>query len=208
MAKSGARQPGKSGAATRGALVTAARQTLIDEGFSRTSARAIAARAGCSQASLFYHFSGVPEVLLAVLDETSDRRMAAYREPMLQARTPAQLLRVGRQIADTDLESGDLRVLVELIAGTHSEPGLKTEVAQRIDRWEELVTQVAARFIPRMLRSRVRPESVAHAVVAGFLGLEMLRDLRGGAAATDAVLEDLEEVGRLASASDSDGDVS
>lgn len=180
--------------------MAAARRTLIEEGFSRTSARAIAARAGCSQASLFYHFSGVPEVLLAVLDETSDRRMAAYREPLLQARTPVQLLRLGRQIADADLQSGDLRILVELVAGSHSEPGMKAEVARRIERWEELVAQVAARFMPGFLRSRLRPEAVAHAVVAGFLGLEMLRDLRGDAAASDAVLEDLEKVGRLAGA--------
>lgn len=200
MAKSGARQPSRTGAATREALVAAARRTLIEEGFSRTSARAIAARAGCSQASLFYHFSGVPEVLLAVLDETSDRRMAAYREPLLQARTPVQLLRLGRQIADADLQSGDLRILVELVAGSHSEPGMKAEVARRIERWEELVAQVAARFMPGFLRSRLRPEAVAHAVVAGFLGLEMLRDLRGDAAASDAVLEDLEKVGRLAGA--------
>lgn len=200
MAKSGARKSSRTGAATRESLVAAARRTLIEEGFSRTSARAIAARAGCSQASLFYHFSGVPEVLLAVLDETSDRRMEAFREPLFQARTPAQLLRLGRRVADADLQNGDLRVLVELIAGSHSEPDLKTRVAERIDRWEELVAEVAGRFIPALLRTRVRPAAVAHAVVAGFLGLEMLRDLRGGTAATDAVLEDLEEVGHLAEA--------
>lgn len=201
VAKSGARQPNRSGAATREALVVAARQTLIEDGFSRTSARAIASRAGCSQASLFYHFGGVPEVLLAVLDEISNRRMATYGEPLLQARTPTQLLRLGRQIADADLHNGDLRVLVELVAGAHSEPGLKADIARRIDRWEELVTQVAQRFMPPFLRSLVRPEVIAHAVVAGFLGLEMLRDLRDDSAATDAVLEDLERVGRLAGAS-------
>lgn len=41
---------------------------------------------------------------------------------------------------------------------------------------------------------------VAHAVVAGFLGLELLRDLRGDDAGTEDVLEDLEQVGRVAGA--------
>lgn len=51
MAKSGAKERVGSGAATRAALIGAARRTLIEEGFSRTSARAIATRAGCSQGS-------------------------------------------------------------------------------------------------------------------------------------------------------------
>ena len=61
----------------------------------------------------------------------------------------------------------------------------------------ELVAEVAERFIPRPLRRTVRPAVVAHAVVAGFLGLELLRDLRGDGAGTADVLADLERVGRL-----------
>lgn len=195
--KTGTRGPNRSGAATRAALVCAARQTLVEDGFARTSARSVAGRAGCSQASIFYHFAGVPELLLAVLDEVSDRRMAAYREPLLAARTPAALARLGRRIATEDVRSGDLRVLVELVAGAPTVPGLKAQVAERIGRWEELVAQAAARFIPPPLRNRVRPDVVAHAVVAGFLGLELLRDLRDDSAGTDEVLTDLEQVGRL-----------
>lgn len=198
MAKPGARERAGSGRTTRAALVDAARRTLIEEGFARTSARAIAGRAGCSQASVFYHFAGVPDLLLAVLDEISERRMAAYRDDLLAARTPAQLLRLGRRIADADLRSGDLRVLVEMVAGAGTVPGLKAEVATRIAPWEELVAEVATRFIPTPLRSRLRPAVVAHAVVAGFLGLELLRDLRAEAAPTEEVLDGLERVGRLA----------
>lgn len=198
MAKSGPRTANRSGTATRDSLVAAARRTLVEEGFARTSARAVAERAGCSQASVFYHFDGVPEMLLAVLDEVSDRRMAAYREPLLAARTPAQLARLGRRIAAEDVASGDLRVLVELVAGAPTVPGLKAQVAERIARWEELVAQVAERFIPGLLRTRVRPAVVAHAVVAGFLGLELLRDLRDDGAGTEDVLTDLEQVGRVA----------
>lgn len=198
MANSGAREANRAGAATKHALVVAARATLVEEGFARTSARAIAGRAGCSQASLFYHFAGVPELLLAVLDEVSERRMAAYREPLLAARTPAQLARLGRRIADEDVRSGDLRVLVELVAGAPTVPGLRAQVAERIARWEALVEKVAERFIPGLLRSKIRPAVVAHAVVAGFLGLELLRDLREDGTGTEDVLTDLEQVGRLA----------
>ena len=197
MARSGAQPRTRPESGTRAALVDAARRTLVEEGFGRTSARAVAERAGCSQASIFYHFAGMPDLLLAVLDEISARRMAAYRDELLAARTPAQLLRLGRRIADADLRSGDLRVLVEMVAGAPTVPGLRAEVAERIAPWEELMTQVAGRFIPAPLRSRLRPAVVAHAVVAGFLGLELLRDLRGDSAPTDAVLDGLTDVGRL-----------
>lgn len=198
MTTARARRANRSGAATREALVAAARDSLVEDGFARTSARSVAGRAGCSQASVFYHFEGVPDLLLAVLDEVSDRRMAAYREPLLAARTPGQLARLGRVIAAEDVRSGDLRVLVELLAGAPAVPGLKAQVAERIARWEELVAQVAEHVIPRPLRRTVRPAVFAHAVVAGFLGLELLRDLRDDGAGTEEVLTDLEQVGRLA----------
>lgn len=200
MAKPGAREGTRTTSWTRSALIAAGRQTLIEEGFARTSARSIASRAGCSQASVFYHFSGVPELLLAVMDEISDRRMAAYRDQLLAARTPGQLLRLGRRIADADLASGDLRVLVEMVAGAPTVPGLKAQVAARIDPWEELVAEVAARFLPRPLRSVLSPGTAAHAVVAGFLGLEMLRDLRDDGSATQDVLDGIEQVGLAAGA--------
>ena len=197
MAKSGVREGGRAPSEMRAALVAAGRQTLIEEGFGRTSARAIAARAGCSQASVFYHFSGVPELLLAVLDEVGDRRMAAYRSALLEARTPGQLLRLGRRIADDDIRSGDLRVLVELVAGAPTVPGLKAQVAERIAPWEDLVAEVAGRFLKGPLRSVLSPAAVAHAVVAGFLGLELLRDLRDDATSTEEVLDGLERVSRV-----------
>lgn len=200
MAKSGAREGVRSGASTRAALVAAARATLVEEGFTRTSARAIAARAGCSQGSVFYHFPGVPELLLAVMDEVSDLRMTAYREPLLAARTPVKLARLGRQIVEDDIRSGDLRVLVEMIAGAASMPGMQGEVAKRIAPWEELVAQVAGRFIPGPLRSRLKPDVVAHAVVAGFLGMELLRDLRQDDSRANEVLNGLEQVGQLTGA--------
>ena len=86
------------------------------------------------------------------------------------------------------------------MAGAPTVPGLKAQVAERIARWEELVGQMAKRLIPGPLQSRIRPAVVAHTVVAGFLGLELLRDLREDTTSTDDVFQDLEQVGHLAGA--------
>ena len=83
MAKSGpssrlvAEGTGRS-AATKRSLVAAAIETLKTEGFAGASARAIAARAGCNQALIFYHFGSVVTLLLAALDEVSASRLERY----------------------------------------------------------------------------------------------------------------------------------
>lgn len=199
MAKSGPRHNLRP-SSLRAGIIEAARVALIEEGYARASAREIARRAGCSQASLFYHFTGMPEVLLAVLDEVSDRRMEDYRGPMLAARTPQQLTRLARRILEEDVRSGDLRVLTELLSASRADPVLRAQVALRIGRWQELVTEVARRFTPSPLRTLVKPEVVAHCVVAGVLGLELLRELRGDGPTTRDLMVGLHHVSQLGAA--------
>src|ERR1700735_387826 len=63
---------------TRRALVDAAVTTLKTEGFIGASARTIAARAGCNQGLVFYHFGSVASLLLAALDSVSAARRERY----------------------------------------------------------------------------------------------------------------------------------
>ena len=166
------------GAGTREALLRAAREVLVEEGFSRASARTVAARAGCSQAALFYHFPTVPDLLLAVLDEVSERRDRAYRHAIQTAPNRRALLRLGRQIQRADLASGDTRVLVELVAGARSVEGMPEQVLRRLEPWEQLAAEVMARVVPRPFRSRLDARAAGHGLAALFLGLELLGSLR------------------------------
>src|ERR1700681_1486353 len=92
MARSGAkRQAGPSRSAgsaeTRRALVAGAIDALRQEGFSGASARTIAARAGCNQGLVFYHFGSVTNLLLAALDEVSALRLTRYQGVVDEAQT-------------------------------------------------------------------------------------------------------------------------
>src|SRR3989337_397002 len=80
------------GGGTKVRIVAAAIETLKRQGFTGSSARAIARTGGFNQALIFYHFGGVNELLLAALDKTSDRRMARYREALDAADDPAAVL--------------------------------------------------------------------------------------------------------------------
>src|ERR1700729_2000826 len=190
MAKAGPRRagapPGGRGrsAETRAALVEGAIEALRTVGFAGASAREIARLAGCNQTLVFYHFGSVTDLLLAALDAISERRMAAYRGVLEHADSLSDLVESARSIFSEDLDSGHVTVLVEMIAGARSVPGLGEQVAARVAPWREIAETAVRRGLGSSPLARlVAAEDVAHAVVAGFLGLEQLANLDGNRAA-------------------------
>jgi len=202
MAKAGPRADGGTAsraaqsAEVRAALVTAAIGALRECGFAGASAREIASRAGCSQALVFYHFGSVNDLLLAALDEVSARRMDAYRGILEHASSVSALAESARSIFSQDLEAGYVRVLIEMITGAHSVPGLGEQVASRLRPWRDLAHDAVRRALGRSAAARLLPPAqAAHALVAGFLGLELLASLDGDRA---AALEIFDRAGALA----------
>src|SRR5580700_6717141 len=102
---------------TRAVLIAAAIDTLRESGFAAASARRIAAKAGCNQALIFYHFGSVPDLLVAALEEISARRMEAYRGLLAHTGTIGGLVDAARAIFSEDLAAGHVAVLVEMISG-------------------------------------------------------------------------------------------
>jgi AcrR family transcriptional regulator len=185
MAKSGAPSSvaGKGGtrsAGTRRILVEAAIETLKTEGYAGASARAIAGRAGSNQGLIFYHFGSVANLLLAALDEVSSARMEQYGESVTRVGSPSQLVDAATDIFRSDLDAGYITVLVEMIAGASSTPGLGVEVAARIDPWRKFAQGAVQHALGGSPLGQVLPsEDVAYAIVALYLGLEMLSHLDG-----------------------------
>lgn len=166
--------------AARARVVEAAVGTLKAEGYAGASARAIAERGGFSQGLVFYHFGSVRALLLAALDDTSERRMAAYRDAMAEVRSLEELVAVAHRVYRSDLEEGHVKVLAELIAASSLEPGLAEEVAARLEPWIDLTAETIERVLRGApLEAALPRRSVAFAVVALYLGLELLTHLRG-----------------------------
>jgi AcrR family transcriptional regulator len=179
-------QPAGRGEATRSRIVGAAVETLKREGYAGTSARAIAATGGFNQALIFYHFGSVRDLLIAALDRTSDERMAAYRAAAAEAGDLVELTRVAARIFREDLASGHVKVMVELIAGASTDPELAPAIVARVEPWIAFAREEAARIgAASPLGSMAPPEDVAYAIVALFLGLEMLSHLEGDSARTE-----------------------
>jgi AcrR family transcriptional regulator len=203
MAKSGPRASGSASqraqsAEVKAALVGAAIDALREVGFAGASAREIAGRAGYSQALVFYHFGSVNDLLLAALDEVSARRMVAYRGLLEHAGSVSELSASARSIFIEDLDAGYVRVLIEMITAAHAVPGLGDQVAARLQPWRTLAEDAIRRVIGRSAVARLLPPAEAgHALVAGFLGLEMLASLDGDRAAAIAVFDRFRSLTRI-----------
>jgi AcrR family transcriptional regulator len=204
MAKAGPRADrGTAGrraqsAEVKAALVAAAIEALRETGFAGASAREIAGRAGYSQALVFYHFGSVNDLLLAALDEVSARRMEAYRGLLEHASSMTALAASARAIFIQDLDAGYVRVLTEMITGAQAVPGLGDQVAARLRPWRDLAEEAVRRALGRSAASRLLPPAEAgHALVAVFLGLELLTTLDGDRDAALAVFDRLRSLARM-----------
>jgi AcrR family transcriptional regulator len=184
MARSGVPSSVGAGGGSEGtqqALVQAAIDVLRTDGFHGASARRIAARAGCNQGLVFYHFGSVANLLLAALDAVSQDRLARYSEAVAQASSVVGLTDVAAAIFEEDLDSGYAKVLVELIAGSDSVPGMGAEVSRRIAEWTGFARSAIEGSVSSspLLAAAAPPSEVAYGVVAMYLGLEMLSHLDG-----------------------------
>ncbi|MGD0082564.1 MAG: TetR/AcrR family transcriptional regulator [Acidimicrobiales bacterium] len=192
---------GTESAETRAALVEATIATLRTEGYAGTSARAIARTAGLNQALVFYHFGSVTNLLLAALDATSLRRMEQYKAAVAAARGIDGLAEVAAGIFHDDLDGGHMSVLAELIAGASSVPGLGAEVGARIAPWIEFTEHTLADTLGESPLGRLLPAGeIAYAIVALYLGIEMLAHLDGDRSRAEALFATAQRLAGLMSA--------
>jgi AcrR family transcriptional regulator len=202
MAKPGvSSKVGTGGAAasdSRQALVEAAIETLRVDGFARASARSISGRAGCNQGLVFYYFGSVSNLLLAALDAVSAHRLERYTAAVTTASSPQELVDVAATIFGEDLDAGYAKVLVEMIAGASSTPGLGPEVLARIAPWTAFAAQAVHGIVGESgLGAIVPAEEAAYGVVALYLGLEMLSHLDGDRANALALFERAKQLATL-----------
>jgi hypothetical protein len=81
-------------------------------------------------------------------------------------------------------------VLVEMITGAQSVDGLGEQVATRLAPWRELAeTAVHQSLAASPVAALLPAREVAHGVVAGFLGLELLANLDGDQSAALALFD-------------------
>jgi AcrR family transcriptional regulator len=175
---------------TKRKLIEAALQTLKARGYAGASAREIAGAGGINQALIFYHFGSVQKLLLAGLDLVSARRLRSYGPRFERARTVPELAVLAREIYAEDLENGYVTVLGEMVAGGVGNPELGAEVVARVRPWIEMVESKLEELLAgSLLEAVLPPREVAFAIVALYLGIDMLSQLDGDHARAESLLD-------------------
>src|SRR5256885_5939996 len=96
------------GADTRDRIVEAALETVREEGFADTTARAMARHGGFNQALIFYHFGSVDDLLTEAFGRLSARQVARYREAAAGVSSTSDLVAIARRMHAAEPEDGAL----------------------------------------------------------------------------------------------------
>jgi AcrR family transcriptional regulator len=191
---------------TRDRLTAAALDTVRELGVTAVSARIVAGRAGINQGLVFYHFGSVDNLLAEACRVETARRVAIYQDRFAAVSTLRELLDVGRQVHATERAEGNVTVLAQLLAASNGNPVLRTATADALRLWTSQVELVLRRVLGAgPLDGLLDPDSLAHAVSAAFIGLELLDTVDSHAA--EAALGELDRLGLIAEVLDSLGPV-
>ena len=181
---------GEASASTKRRIVEAAIEAIKQKGSAGATARTIAEIAGFNQALIYYHFGSLKGLLIAALDETSDRRLAIYQGQVDGIRTLEDLARVGKALHSQDMIEGHMTVLSELVSACLTHPDLRPQIMARLEPWIDLAEGVVARLIAdTFLASMLPSREVAQALVAFYMGMEMLNHLDGDEKRADRLFE-------------------
>lgn len=165
----------RSTSATREAILEAARQRLLADGFAQLSTRSVASAAGVPLSQLHYHFGSKRQLIIDVLEAEDARRLARQTSMYAEDRPIWQRYEQACDFLEDDLESGYVSVLQEMIAAGWSDPAIGTRVRELLQGWLDLVTHVA-----REAESRFGPlgpfpaEEAAALVGQAFMGGEAM----------------------------------
>ncbi|GAB3660196.1 hypothetical protein GCM10027589_21760 [Actinocorallia lasiicapitis] len=126
------------GAATRGALLQAAREVFCEEGFAQAAVTEIVAKAGASVGSLYHHFNGKADLYLTLFEEFQGRQQDRTREALAKVRAAGETdpLRLFLAGATAYLEGSVAeREISKLFISGDGPPGFDRIMRERLRKW-------------------------------------------------------------------------
>lgn len=160
---------------TKQDVLAAAKEALIESGYSHLSTRRIADRAGVPLSQIHYHFGSKENLVLEVLAEENRRLLDRQAEMYADDQPLWKQWEQACDYLDDDLESGYVRVLQEMMAAGWSDPTIATAVRSLLHGWFTLLRSVATSTVERFgTTGTIDPDHIAVWVGATFLGAEAM----------------------------------
>jgi AcrR family transcriptional regulator len=182
---------------TRSAILQAARDCILEEGYGSLSTRRVADAAGVPLSQIHYHFGSKQQLVLAVL-AAQNARLLERQEAMFESPEPLWV-RWERacEFLDADIESGYVRILQEMIAAGWSDPELAAAVRELVGGWFRVLADTTRREQERGGDfGEFTADEVAALMGTPFLGAEALI-LLGVSESTLPIRSALRKVGTL-----------
>jgi AcrR family transcriptional regulator len=185
------------GDATRSQILEAARDVLAADGYSGTTTRAVAERAGVQLSLVHYHFGGKRGLLAAVLEHENERLLARQQQLYAAVEPLADKWRTACAYLQDDLRSGYVRILWELWAAGLTDEDLARRWREAFSAWRLLLEQVVTEWVASTgVELPMSPRAIATLVANTFQGAEV--EILAGVNEDEAPhYEALEAVGTL-----------
>jgi AcrR family transcriptional regulator len=185
-----AKQPGSGRSQTRGRVLEAAITTLATQGFSRTTARSVAAVGGFAPGVIYYHFDSLDDLFVAAARYTSTERLARYRERTGGVSGAVELLDRLRELYREDQSNGHVAAVQELVAAAASSPRLAEQVREQGELWQTTAEElIRGQLGGQPFEALVPVRELAAAAVGAYLGLEMLSHLNANRVTPEALFD-------------------
>jgi AcrR family transcriptional regulator len=114
--------------ATRAALLDAALETLVELGYAATTTVEVARRAGVSRGAQLHHFPTKEALLTAAVQHLLDRRLAEFRDLLVNVDTSADRIDVAVDLAWGMFSGPAFVAWVELWLAARTDPELRAVV--------------------------------------------------------------------------------
>jgi AcrR family transcriptional regulator len=182
---------------TRASILSAARARLLADGYANLSTRAVAEAAEVPLSQIHYHFGSKLQLILAVLAAENELLLDRQRT-MFDAPEPLWVRwGLACDYLETDMASGYVRILQEMIAAGWSDAEVAASVRDMVGAWYRLLADVARREEAAGLDlGGFTPDEVAALMATPFLGAEELL-LLGVTESTLPIRSALRKVGVL-----------
>lgn len=187
----------RASAHTRERILAAARSCLLADGYANLSTRRVAEAADVPLSQIHYWFGSKQELILALLAAQNEHLLERQRA-MFESTEPLWV-RWERacDFLDTDVQSGYVRILQEMIAAGWSDREVATAVRELVGGWYGVLADAARREVERGADfGEFTADELAALMGTPFLGAEELI-LLGITETTLPVRSALRKVGSL-----------
>ena len=132
-------------AATRGALLAAARDLFAEHGFARTGREQIVERAGVTRGAMYHHFDSKENLFRAVVEDVERDVVERIAVAAMKGTDPAEVLKLGSlAFLDACLEPAVRRIVV-----------LDAPSVLGVEEWQEIENRHGLALVEQALREAI-----------------------------------------------------